>query len=67
LVLRVWNDPTTGPKDGNSTLKNDQGRQWISYHSKRLSHVKQIHIIASPVKFIFCALYPLKIGEIFKK
>jgi hypothetical protein len=52
------NDPLLYVKDDNAIFKNNWYRWEISYLSKHLSYVKQNHILASPVKFIFCGLSP---------
>jgi len=45
-------------KDDNSIFKNNQDRQGISYLSRHLTYAKQSHLLASPVKLIFCGLSP---------
>jgi len=43
----------------NSTFKNDQHKCGISYFSKHLLYVKWRHLLASPIKFIFCESSPI--------
>jgi hypothetical protein len=53
-------------KDDNYIFKNNQDRRGTSYLSRHLSFVKQKHLLASPVKLIFCGLSPFyKTGAIY--
>jgi len=45
-------------KDGNSIFKDNQDRWGISYLSRHLTYAKQSHLLATPVKLIFCGLSP---------
>jgi hypothetical protein len=50
-------------EDDNSVFNNNQDRWAISKPSKYLSCVKRSHLVASPVKLIFCGLSPFcKVG-----